>query len=116
MIHPNKTVRTGRYTTLFGLLSVAGVVVWCWLLFQAGCAGDPQNPGQGDPVRAQAFERTASPFLILSVAAGLGFIISLKHFDKAKRVAWGTRLVLFGLPIAWVAGLQFEQLALRICF
>jgi hypothetical protein len=105
-----------RYATPLALLSVAGIGLWCWLLFRAGCTGDVKNGNEGDPVRAQELERFAAPFLLGGAAAGLASIGLLKHLPMAKRVLWGVRLVLFGLPIAWIVGVQFELLALRVCF
>ena len=105
-----------RYAGLLGLLSVAGIGIWCWLLFRAGCAGDVKTGSQGDPVRAQELERFAVPFLLSGLVAGLAFVASLRNLPAGKRVLWGVRLVLFALPIAWIIGVQFELLALRICF
>jgi hypothetical protein len=111
----NKTGRP-RYAIPSAFLSVAGICVWCWLLFQAGCAGDAETGSRGDPLRAMALERTAAPFLLAGIAAGLLFISSLKHLEFKKRFLWAVRLILFGLPIAWSIGIQLELLALRICF
>ncbi len=104
-----------RYATLLALSSIAGLILSCWFLFRAGCAGNSQSGDPGVPVRSMELERFAVPFLFLSVAAGLAFIASLKYLPVGKRILWGARLVLFGLPIAWVLGVQFELLALRIC-
>jgi len=108
--------RKPRYRLLLLFLSVAGAGIWCWLLFRAGCAGEAKSGNQGDPVRALGSERSAAPFLFAGLAFGLAYIASLKHLQAGKRVLWAIRLILFGLPIAWVLGIQAELLALRICF
>ncbi len=104
-----------RHTKLLAVLSIALLGVWCWLLFRAGCAGGVKDGSTGVPLRSMELERVAVPVLLAGVAAGLASISSLKHLPVAKRVLWAVRLILFGLPIAWVVGVQFELLALRIC-
>lgn len=108
--------KKSRYAILFAFLSVAGVSTWCWLLFRAGCAGDAESGTQGNQLRAMGLERSAAPFLIGALLFGLAYVASLKNLQARQRVLWGVRLVLFGLPIAWVLGVQAELLALRICF
>jgi hypothetical protein len=113
MISPS---RWSRSTWVFLFLSVIGMVLWCGLLFRAGCAGDAATGTQGNQLRAMALERNAAPFLIAGLIAGIAFVGSLKHLPRTRRIVWGVRLFLFGLPIEWVIGVQLELLALRICF
>jgi len=105
-----------RYAILFMFLSIAAIGLWCWLLFRAGCAGDAKSGGRGDQLHAMGLARSAAPFLFGGLVFGLAYVASLKQLQVSKRLLWGVRLVLFGLPIAWALGVQAELLALRICF
>jgi len=93
---------------LLALSSAVCIAAWCWLLFQAGCAGDLKTGIYGDPLRALEFERAAVPFLFLSFVAGVASIASLRPIELLQRVLWAVGLVFFGLPAAWLFGPQFE--------
>jgi hypothetical protein len=90
----------------FGLLSTIGAALLLFIMFKAGCAGDPKGGSFGDPVRALQLESFGLLPLLLSAASG-GAAIGLMS-KSVHRVAQGLAFATFTLFCLWVAGMQFE--------
>ncbi|NOS86996.1 MAG: hypothetical protein HOP34_00400 [Methylococcaceae bacterium] len=98
----------------FGLLSILGAALHLFLIFMAGCSGDPKGGSFGDPVRALQLESFALFPLLLSVASG-GVAFGLMS-KSIHRVTEGLAFATFTLFCLWLTGMQFETWGVQSCF
>lgn len=97
-----------------GLLFAVSAALSLFVMFKAGCAGDPKGGSLGNPVRALELEGVALLPLLLSTVFG-GAAISLAS-RSVHRVTQGVAFALVALIGLWFAGMQFEVLGVQSCF
>lgn len=97
-----------------GLLFAVSAAVALFVMFKAGCAGDPKGGSLGDPVRALELESVALFPLLVSAASG-GAALSLAS-QSNHRIAHGAGFALLVLVCLWFAGTQFEIWGVQSCF
>ena len=97
-----------------GLLFAVSVALALFVMFQAGCAGDPKGGSLGDPIRALELESVGLLPLLVSAASG-GAALGLAS-QSIHRIAHGAGFTLFTLICLWFAGMQFETWGVQSCF
>lgn len=97
-----------------GFLFAMSAAFALFIMFKAGCAGDPKGGSLGDPVRALQLEGVGLLPLLLSAASG-GAAIGLAS-QSIHRVAHGVAFALLALICLWFAGMQFEVWGVQSCF
>ncbi|MBN8284739.1 hypothetical protein [Zoogloea sp.] len=85
-----------------------------FLMFKAGCAGDPKGGSLGNPARALDLESVGLLTLLLSAASG-GAAIGLA-LRSIHRIAQGVAFALLVFIGLWFAGAQFEVWGVQSCF
>lgn len=106
---------TSKYLPLgFGFISVIGAALLFFVMFKAGCAGDPKGGLLGDPVRALQWESYGLLPLLFS-AASSGAAIGLMS-TSIHRIAHGLAFAMFIFFCLWLAGMQFEIGGVQSCF
>jgi hypothetical protein len=85
-----------------------------FVMFKAGCAGDPKVGSLGNPVRALELEGVGLLPLLLSAASG-GAAIGLAS-RSVHRIAQGVAFALLVFIGLWFAGMQFEVWGVQSCF
>ena len=105
-----------RSVLVLGVLALIGVSLSLFIMFQAGCAGDPKGGSLGSPIRALELEGLATlPFMVglLCGACAIGFAPML---SLSLRVTYSF-LFLFVCGICfWLLGIQFEIWGVQLCF
>jgi len=96
------------------LLFAMSAALALFVMFKAGCAGDPKGGSLGDPVRALELEGVGLFPLLASAASG-GVALGLAS-RSIHRVAHGAGFTLLALICLWFAGMQFEILGVQSCF
>jgi hypothetical protein len=97
-----------------GLLFAVSAALSLFVMFKAGCTGDPKGGSLGDPVRALELEGVGLLLLLVSAASG-GAVISLAS-QSIHRIAQGVAFALLALIGLWFAGMQFEFWGVQSCF
>lgn len=97
-----------------GLLFALSAAVAFFVMFKAGCAGDPKGGSLGDPVRALELEGVGLfPLLVSAVSGGAALGLASQSIH---RVAHGAGFALLALICLWFAGMQFEIWGVQSCF
>jgi hypothetical protein len=105
-----------RYRPLLVVLSLASLALSLWLMFQAGCAGDLKTGSLGDPQRALAFEHAALSLFLFGILGAIASIAASKGLAVPQRIGLVAAAVLFGVPMLWLLGIQFEVWGVQHCF
>ena len=100
-------INTPKYLPLcLGLLFVIGASLSLFIMFKAGCAGDPTRALQ---LEGYSF----FPLLLSAVTGGAAIGIMSKSIH---RVAQGVAFATFTLFCLWFAGMQLEIWGVQSCF
>lgn len=97
-----------------GLLFAMCAATALFVMFKAGCAGDPKGGSLGNPVGALELEGIGLLPLLLSAASG-GAAIGLASWS-IHRIAQGVAFALLIFIGLWLAGMQFEVWGVQSCF
>jgi len=107
-------INTPKYLPLgLGLLFVIGASLSLFIMFKAGCAGDPKGGSLGDPIRALQLEGYSFFPLLLSAVTG-GAAIGMMS-KSIHRVAQGVAFAMLALFCLWIAGMQLEIWGVQSC-
>jgi|SRR5215467_2541024 len=104
-----------RYRSILGVLSLVSLAISFWLLFRSGCAGDLKTGSLGDPHLALELEKAALPFFVFGLICPLALIALLRHLSVQRRIAIAAAIVLLGVPVLWLVGVQFEVWGVQHC-
>ncbi len=109
------TSRVQQYLPLgLWLLFAVGATLTLFILYKAGCAGDPKGGTLGSPVRALELESYSLMPMLLSVASG-AIAVGLQS-KSAHRAAQGGAFALLVIVCLWLAGMQIEIWGVQSCF
>lgn len=97
-----------------GLIFAVSAALALFVMFKAGCAGDPKGGSLGDHVRALELEGFGLfPLLVSAVFGGAALGLASQSIH---RVAHGVSFALLALVCLWFTGMEFEIWGVQSCF